>query len=425
MPNSITAVILGGGRGTRLHPLTKDRSKPAVPLAGKYRLIDIPISNCINSDIRQIYVLTQFNSASLNQHIARAYRFDQFSRGFVEILAAEQTEHSREWFQGTADAVRQSIPHLADEPSDYVLILSGDHLYSMDYRSFLQSHIDAQAEISVAVQPVTAQEAPELGTLKTGETGRITRFVEKPQGDSLQEMTVDTTTLGLSADQAPHHPYLGSMGIYLFNWEVLREVLMADEEATDFGKEVIPRAIQGRPVQAYLFDGYWADIGTVRAYFDANLDFVRALPQFNLFDPAHPVYTNTRFLPPAKVRGGIIESCMVSEGSIIDGGIIKSSVLGVRSRVFADVNMQEVVMLGADFYESATMAQSGGPRLGVGEGAVIRRAIIDKNACIGNGVRLVNQEGHQDYTDPDGRFVVRDGLIVVPKNAVIPHGFIF
>jgi glucose-1-phosphate adenylyltransferase len=425
MPQPVTAVILGGGRGTRLHPLTKERSKPAVPLAGKYRLIDIPISNCINSDVRRIYVLTQFNSASLNQHIARAYRFDQFTRGFVEILAAEQTEHSGEWFQGTADAVRQSVHHLSDEPSEYVLILSGDHLYRMDYAEFLQRHIDSGAEVTVAVQPVTEKEAPELGILKTDTDGQIVDFVEKPSAEQIPELSVDTAALGLSAEEARRRPLLGSMGIYLFNWKTLHEILQNDTDATDFGKEIIPQIISSRQVSAYLFSDYWADIGTVQALFEANLDFCSALPQFNLFDPERPIYTNQRFLPPAKVRGGLIEECMLAEGSIVDGGIIKRAVLGVRSRIFDDVNIHEVVMMGADFYETSEMAHGDHPRLGIGQGSVLRRAIIDKNACIGREVRLVNQEKLTEYQDPEGRFVVRDGIIVVPKNAVIPHGFSF
>jgi glucose-1-phosphate adenylyltransferase len=425
MGSRVTAVILGGGRGTRLHPLTKDRSKPAVPLAGKYRLIDVPISNCINSGIRSIYVLTQFNSASLNQHVGRAYRFDMFSRGFVEVLAAEQTESSREWFQGTADAVRQCHHHLDDEPSDHVLILSGDHLYRMDYRRFLQHHVEAGAEVSIAVQPVTREEAPELGLLKTDEAGRITDFVEKPTGDALEQMVVDTAGLGLDASEAAKKPFIGNMGIYLFNWDALEEILKTDTGATDFGKEIIPANISSREVHAYLFSDYWADIGTVKAFFDANLDFCSTLPAFNLFDPEQPIYTNQRFLPPAKIRGGIIEDCMVSEGCIIDGGIIKHTVIGVRSRIFNEVNISETVLMGADYYESAEMAQSEGPRLGIGRGTTIRRAIVDKNACIGNEVRLVNQDGKTDYEDPEGRFVVRDGVIVVPKNAVIPHGFTF
>ncbi|MFH0911109.1 MAG: glucose-1-phosphate adenylyltransferase [Planctomycetota bacterium] len=422
---SVTAVIMGGGRGTRLYPLTKDRSKPAVPLAGKYRLIDIAISNCINSGIRHIYVLTQFNSASLNQHVSRAYRFDLFTRGFVDILAAEQTESSGEWFQGTADAVRQSYQHLADEPADYILVLSGDHLYSMDYSQFLENHIAHNAEISVAVQAVTAEQSPELGILKTDAKGRILEFVEKPAPRMLPGLAVDTTAFGLTAEEAKRRPYLGSMGIYFFSWKSLAQILAEDKDSVDFGKEIIPKNMQRRHTQAYVFHGYWADIGTVKAFFNANLDLCTALPAFNLFDPQRPIYTNTRFLPPAKIRGGQIEDCTLSEGSIVDSAIIKRSLLGVRSRVFSGVSLEEVVMLGADFYESAEMAQSSAPRLGIGEGAVIRRAIIDKNACIGKNVRLVNVDRLTEYRDPEERFVVRDGIIVVVKNAVIPHNFIF
>ena len=421
----VTAVILGGGRGTRLRPLTWERSKPAVPLAGKYRLIDIPISNCINSGIRNIFVLTQFNSASLNQHIARTYRFDHFSHGFVEVIAAEQTDHSGEWFQGTADAVRRSYAHLADEPSEYVLILSGDHLYSMAYEDFLEKHIASGADISVSVQPVTQQEAPELGILKTDDSGKIVEFVEKPKGEKLASLSVDTAKMGLPPAEAARRPFLGSMGIYLFSWKALGEVLFNNNKAVDFGKEIIPQAIKERHVHGYLFDGYWADIGSVRAFYEANLDLSTPLPHFNLYAPYRPIYTNTRHLPPAKILGGIVEHCIIGEGSIIEGGIIKQSVMGVRSRVLRDVNISETVMLGADFYEKAEEAASGNPRIGVGEGSVIRRAIIDKNARVGNGVRLVNQQNIQEYEDPEKRFLVREGIIVVPKNAVIPHGFVF
>ncbi|MHC4870718.1 MAG: glucose-1-phosphate adenylyltransferase [Planctomycetota bacterium] len=422
---SVTAVILGGGRGSRLYPLTKDRSKPAVPLAGKYRLIDIPISNCINSGIRKIFVLTQFNSASLNQHIAQAYRFDQFSRGFVEPLAAEQTEHSGDWFQGTADAVRQCYQHLADEPSDYVLILSGDHLYSMNYSIFLDHHRENEADLSIAVQPVTTEEAPELGILKTDSKGKIVDFIEKPFGKALEAMAVDTASLGLSPEQAVKKPYLGSMGIYLFSWKALGDALFENKDAIDFGKEIIPQSIDNRNVQAYLFDGYWEDIGTIKSFFDANLSFCTALPKFNLFDRENPVYTNTRFLPAAKLRGGLLENCIISEGCIIDGGIIKNSILGVRSRVFKDVNISETIMMGSDNYETSSMANGSEPRFGIGERSVIKRAIIDKNARVGNDVKLVNQQNVEDYKDPDDRFLVRDGIIVVQKNAVIPHGFSF
>ncbi len=422
---SMVAVILGGGRGTRLYPLTKDRSKPAVPLAGKYRLIDIPISNAINSGIRQIYVLSQFNSASLNNHVSSAYRFDQFSRGFVQILAAEQTETSGEWFQGTADAVRQSYNHLSDNPADYVLILSGDHLYTMDYTQFLAHHQETGAEISVAVQPATAQVAPELGLLKTDQSGRILDFVEKPANDELASHAVDTAALGLSSQEAQLRPFLGSMGIYLFNWDVLDEILRTDTTALDFGREVIPRNMAERHIQAYLFTGYWADIGTVSAFFEANLLFCDALPPFNLFDPDHPVYTNARFLPPAKVRGGHFEDCIVSEGCIIEGGTFHRSLLGVRSRILDGVDLHETVLLGADYYEAEGAAPRNVPRMGIGENTVVRRAIIDKDARIGSNVRLTNENQVEHYQDPDGRLVVRDGIIVVPKNAVVPDEFAF
>ncbi|MCC8189974.1 MAG: glucose-1-phosphate adenylyltransferase, partial [Planctomycetes bacterium] len=297
---NMVAVILGGGRGTRLFPLTKERSKPAVSIAGKYRLIDIPISNCINSGITQMFVLTMYQSASLNNHISNAYRFDQFSRGFVQVLAAEQTADSSEWFQGTADAVRKTLPHLGYKHGHIglVLILSGDHLYRMNYRMFRDSHIKSGADISIAVMPVSRQDAPELGVLKVDANGRIVKFVEKPKTDeALDEMMTDTTIFGLSPEEAEKRPFLASMGIYIFDPATLNDLLTSDLSRTDFGKEIIPQAIETHKMQAYCFDGYWADIGTIRAFFEANLDLVTPMPKFNLFDPTQPIYSNTRFLP--------------------------------------------------------------------------------------------------------------------------------
>ncbi len=426
MENTI-AVILGGGKGTRLFPLTRDRSKPAVPLAGKYRLIDIPVSNCINSGIRRIFALTMYQSASLNNHIANAYRFDAFSRGFVQVLASEQTASSNSWFQGTADAVRRSLIHLHDEPSKRTLILSGDHLYRMDYKEFLRVHKKAKAELSIAVKPVTREEAPELGLLKIDETGRIVKFVEKPStAEALDEMQVDTTILGLTPEQAHKQPFLASMGIYLFKNKVLRDLLLADPGQTDFGKEIIPGAIETHHVQAYCFDGYWADIGTVRAFYQANMDLIKPLPQFNLFDPTMPIYTSYRFLPGAKLNRASVEAAVLCDGCIIEGAMVRESILGVRTRVKPGATIENSLVIGADYYQPGVKpGEEHLPQIGIGEGAYIKRAIIDKNASIGQGVQLVNREDLEHYDDPEERFYVRDGIIVVPKKSVIPAGFVF
>jgi glucose-1-phosphate adenylyltransferase len=412
------AVILGGGRGSRLWPLTRERSKPAVPLIGNYRLIDIPISNCINSDIRHIYVLTQFNSASLNHHIARSYRFDRYSSGFVEILAADQRDSHGEWFQGTADAVRKSLTHIGEEPVERVLILSGDHLYRMDFADFVRSHRESKAGISIAAQPVSAAQAPDLGILQTDANGRVMNFVEKPSSDRLPALKATTHAI-------PERPYLGSMGIYLFDWPLLSRVLAEHSSLMDFGKDIIPLCISREQVNAYTFDGYWEDIGTIGAFFDANLEVCDGLPRFNLFDRKRQLYTDTPFLPPSKICDAHIKWSIVSDGVIIEECAIRRSVIGMRSRIFPHADLQEVVMMGADYYESDEMARGTAPRLGVGESSVIRRTILDKNVCIGNGVRLVNEKKLREYDDPEGRLYVRDGIIVIPKKAVIPHGFVF
>ena len=421
--NDTVAVILGGGRGTRLFPLTKERAKPAVPLAGKYRLIDVPISNCINSELRQIYVLTMYQSASLNAHVARTFRFDNFSQGFVTILAAEQTAMGGTWFQGTADAVRQASVHINTQPARYVLILSGDHLYRMDYREFKASHQNSKAEISIAVQPVSRQEAPELGILKTDASGRIVRFVEKPATDLLlAEMRSDTTALGLSKEEAQARPYLASMGIYFFDQPVLNEVLKHDLKQTDFGKHVIPQMIGTRRVQAFGFRGYWADIGTIDAFYAANMDLVSAAPKFDLFDEALPLYTHARPLSGAKINRAMIENSVICDGVIADQCMIRGSIVGIRSRVGKGASIEDAIIMGADHYQHETQKE---PRFGIGEGARIVRAIVDKEASIGAGVQLVNQRKLAEYDDPHERFYVRDGIIVVPKRAVLPNGLIF
>jgi glucose-1-phosphate adenylyltransferase len=424
---SMVAVILGGGKGTRLFPLTKDRSKPAVPLAGKYRLIDIPVSNCINSQVRRIHILTMYQSASLNSHISQSYRFDSFSGGFVQVLAAEQTATSNEWFQGTADAVRQCLPHILDTPMQNVLILSGDHLYRMDYRDFLRCHVENNAEVSIAVKPVTRKDAPELGLLKIDETGRIIKFVEKPKTpQALNEMKVDTTVVGVSPKMAEKYCYLASMGIYIFQRDALRSALFADPSQTDFGKEIIPAGLENHRVQAYCFGGYWADIGTVSAFYAANMDLVRPTPKFNLFDPQMPIYTNTRFLPGAKVNRASVEGAILCDGTVVDGAMVRESILGVRTRVRPGASIESSLIMGADAYQQPH--KPGEPRVpfvGIGEGAYLKNAIVDKNASIGAGTQLVNREKYREYDDPEARFFVRDGIIVVPKNAVVPEGFIF
>ena len=424
--HSLLAVILGGGAGSRLFPLTEQRSKPAVPLGGKYRLVDVPISNCINSDVIRMFVLTQFNSASLNRHIATTYRFSPFADGFVEILAAEQTPERPDWFQGTADAVRQVLPHIRDWRIDTLLILSGDHLYRMDYRKFLKRHFETNADITVSVIPIPPDSASEFGLLKIDQAGRIIEFSEKPKGEALEAMRVDTTSLGLTEDEARARPFLASMGIYVFKYDRLEELLAADTAHFDFGKEVIPASINKYNVQAYLFNGYWEDIGTIAAFYKANLEMTSAIPPFNLFDAEAPLFTRARYLPPSKIDDCEIRDSIISDGCIINGAKIKSSLIGLRSRVAEGTRIEASYMMGADYYQTLedmlNDREAGRPRLGVGENAIIRRAIIDKNARIGRDVRLLNEAGVVTSDGPRGMYYIRDRIIIVPKNALIPDG---
>ena len=423
---NLLAVILGGGAGKRLFPLTRDRSKPAVPLGGKYRLVDVPISNCINSDVIRMFVLTQYNSASLNKHIATTYRFSNFADGFVEILAAEQTPESGQWFQGTADAVRQVLPHIRDWRIDTLLILSGDHLYRMDYRKFLARHYETNADITISVIPIVPDSASEFGLLKTDSAGRVIEFREKPKGEALEAMRVDTTALGLSADEAKARPYLASMGIYVFKYDRLEEVLAADNSRLDFGKEVIPGSIHKYNVQAFLFDGYWEDIGTIGAFYKANLDMTTPIPPFNLFDAEAPMFTRARYLPPSKINQCEIRESIISEGCIINGAKIINSLIGLRSRLGAGTQLEASYMMGADYYQTLEDMQadlaSGRPWIGVGEGTIVRRAIIDKNARIGANVRLLNEAGVEEADGPNGSYYIRDRIVIVPKNGLIPDG---
>jgi len=422
--HDVTAVVLGGGRGTRLFPLTKTRSKPAVPLAGKYRLIDVTVSNCINSKIERIYVLTQFNSASLNQHISRTYRFDSFSNGFVEILAAEQTPASSDWFQGTADSVRQALPHLNNYPCRDVLILSGDHLYRMDFRDFLFKHRRSKADVTIAVKPVQASRAHEFGILRATARGRIIEFREKPRGKGLDGMKTDTERLGLSASEARRRPYLGSMGVYLFRFDVLREMLCDEPGSIDFAKELIPAALKPRKVTAYLYDGYWEDIGTIRSFYQAHRDLVSMLPKFNLFDASFPIYTHARFLPGIKVNKGRIQQSILNDGGIIDRSTIKRSIIGVRSRIGAGCVIEDSLVMGADYFDTVEVCGRVPPQVGIGPGCRIRRAIIDKNVRIGKKVVLENRKRLRTYDDPEERFYIRDGIIVVAKGAVLEDGLV-
>jgi glucose-1-phosphate adenylyltransferase len=421
----VIAVILGGGAGQRLHPLTRQRAKPAVPLGGKYRLIDIPVSNCINSDISRIFILTQYNSASLNRHISRTYRFSQFTNGFVEVLAAELTSERPDWFQGTADAVRQMLHHLEDHDAETVLILSGDHLYRMDYRHFVDRHDETGADLTVSVTAARAEEASGFGLLKTDDGGRITEFKEKPEGEELESMRVDTAHLGLAPDEASQRPFLASMGIYVFRKELLRNMLLEEMPlADDFGKEIIPRALPRYNVQAHLFDGYWEDIGTIGSFYRANIEMTLPLPPFNFFDAEAPVYTRPRYLPGSKLLDCHIQSSIITEGCIINGATITDSIIGIRSRIEHGSRLEGVLMMGADYYqtldEMQTETERNHPRVGIGRSCFIRRAIIDKNARIGSGVLIVNEERRQQH-DGDGYFI-RDGIVIIPKNGVISDG---
>lgn len=421
----VLSIILGGGAGTRLYPLTKLRAKPAVPLAGKYRLIDIPVSNCINSEIFKIYVLTQFNSASLNRHIARAYNFSGFTDGFVEVLAAQQTSDNPSWFQGTADAVRQYLWLLQEWDVDEFLILSGDHLYRMDYRLFVERHRETGADITLSVVPIDQKRASDFGLMKIDAQGRVIDFSEKPKGNALKKMQVDTTTLGLDSSEAKELPYIASMGIYVFKKDVLIDLLNKSPEQTDFGKEIIPASAQDHNVQAYLFKGYWEDIGTIEAFYEANLALtLQPQPSFSFYDEKAPIYTRARYLPPTKLLDTHVTESIIGDGCIIKECRINHSVLGVRSRVEAGCLIEDSLLMGADFYEPFAERQSGlqkgGVPLGIGSDTTIRRAIIDKNARIGRNVKIINKDRVEEAEREKQGFFIRNGIVVVMKNAVIP-----
>ncbi len=423
----VLGIILGGGAGTRLYPLTKLRAKPAVPLAGKYRLIDIPVSNCINSGILKIYILTQFNSASLNRHIGRTYSFSGITEGFVEVLAAQQTPENPHWFQGTADAVRQYLWLFQEWDVDEYLILSGDHLYRMDYGEFVQRHRETNADITLSVIPIDQKRASDFGLMKIDHSGRVISFSEKPKGEALEAMKVDTTILGLTPEKAREQPFIASMGIYVFKKEVLIKLLRESLERTDFGKEIIPDSAATHNVQAYLFDGYWEDIGTIEAFYEANLALTQQPhPPFSFYDEHAPIYTRSRYLPPSKLLDCHITESIIGDGSILKNCRIHHSVLGVRTRIEAGCTIEDTLIMGADFYhpyaERKNTMDVGKIPVGIGENTIVRRAIIDKNACIGRNVQIVNKDRVQEADRESQGFYIRSGVVVVLKNAIIADG---
>ena len=414
------AIIMGGGAGTRLFPLTKDRAKPAVPLGGKYRIVDISISNCLNSGLRSIYVLTQFNSMSLHRHIQASYKFDNFSRSFVDILAAQQTPSGSQWYQGTADAVRQNMRYFLEHPFDYYLILSGDQLYRMDFRALLHQHIRSSADITLATKPVHRDQVPEFGIMQSGVDRRITRFVEKPTEEAvLREMKMERELLGAIDSNQDEELFQASMGIYVFNRRVLIECL--ENDLVDFGKHIIPQSIKDRHVRAFIFKGYWEDIGTIRAFYEANLDLTDIVPEYSFFEPESPIYTHPRFLPGSKINGATLRQAIISDGCIISDAHLERCVVGIRSIIQSGATIRNSIVMGADYFEHNRHGESAQPPIGIGRNCVIDRAIIDKNARIADGV-VITPEGKPPNFDGENYFI-RDGIVVVPKNAVIPASF--
>ncbi len=423
----VVSLVLGGGRGTRLYPLTKYRSKPAVPIAGKYRLIDIPLSNCINSGLNRMYVLTQFNSVSLHRHIRRTYTFDSFDGGFVEVLAAQQTLANNTWYQGTADAVRQNLSYLRRRDIKYVLILSGDQLYRMDFRDMLASHEAAGADVTISGVPVYSKDAAGLGIMRLDDTGQVIGFLEKPQTEQeLEHVRTDPAWIDAHGVQSNGRDCLANMGIYLFNRDALIDVL-EKTEYQDFGKEVFPASIRTRRVQVHLFDGYWEDIGTIRSFFEANLSLATAKPPFELATREAPVYTHPRFLPPSLIEGATIRGSLVADGCRIEEGtVVENSVIGLRCFVGRDTVIRNSVLMGNDDYETADELDSGRdtgvPAVGIGAGALIENAIIDKNCRIGHGVQITNHR-RVETTEETEQGMIRDGVAVIPKDAILPDGW--
>lgn len=423
--SELTAVILGGGRGSRLDPLTRLRAKPAVPIGGKFRLIDIPISNCLHSGVRKIFVLTQFNTESLHRHIHNTYRFDTFSKGFVRILAAQQTSETEDWYQGTADAVRKNLLYL-NRADDHIIILSGDHLYRMDYLKFFQHHLETNSDITISVKPVFAHEAGGFGILKTDKSGRVTEFFEKPQDQEvLDRFRVNDELFDQFEIPAKGRTHVASMGIYIFKKSVLYDILGKTKEE-DFGKQIIPASLGKHKVSAYFFDGYWEDIGTMRTFFEAHLELTQPVPRFNFYDEQHPFFTNPRFLPPSKIFNCQINQSLLSEGSILLGSIIEHSVIGIRSYIEEGTYVHRSIIMGNTYYETVENRhinrEKGLPNLGIGNNCVIRNAIIDLDCKIGNNVHIINKD---QKTEDSGEFYsIRDGLVIIPKGSVIPNNTI-
>jgi glucose-1-phosphate adenylyltransferase len=411
----VIALILGGGRGTRLFPLTQHRSKPAVPIGGNYRLVDVAVSNCLHADLRQIFVLTQYQSESLNSHLANTYKFDMFSSGYVEVLAAEQSEEHSDWFQGTADAVRQCMKHITGERWNDIAILGGDQLYRMDFADMMRVHHENKADATVAIKAVPAEQTAGFGIMKTAPDGRIVHFEEKPKADRLPEL--------ISPVPGRDPAYLASMGIYIFSRRALVEAL-SNEKHNDFGRHVIPAMLSRLRVQAYVFDGYWEDVGTLQSYYEANLALTKAHPEFSFYDACNPMFTHPRFLAPTKMQDCKVKDALIADGGFIEGADIESSVIGIRSRIGRGVKIRRSLVLGADFYETreeiAASAKGGDPPVGIGEGSLIDGAIIDKNARIGRNVRIVNEARVKERDASN--FYIREGIVIIPKGAAIPDG---
>jgi glucose-1-phosphate adenylyltransferase len=423
----VLTLVLGGGRGQRLYPLTKFRSKPAVPLGGKYRLIDIPISNCIASGLNRIYVLTQFNSVSLHRHIRRSYNFDVFSGGFVEILAAQQTLDEAGWYQGTADAVRQNLRYIQQPGVDLVLVLSGDQLYRMDFAAMVRAHRETKADVTIAALPVDRQAASGFGIMRMDDTGRVVGFLEKPKTpEEVNLVRTDPAWIDARGLNSNGRDCLASMGIYLFNRQTLID-LLSKTDYHDFGKEIFPTSIRTHKVQMYLFDGYWEDIGTIRSFYQANLELAAERPPFDLASPLQPVYTSPRFLAPSRIRGATIRGSLLADGCDIgEGAVIENSVVGLRCRIGRNVTVRNAVIMGADFYETPhdldAGRAAGRPPMGIGDNTVIEGAIVDKNCRIGRNVRVINEAG-LETTDESAQAMVRDGIVVVPKDAILEDGW--
>ena len=428
MMNNVLALILGGGRGTRLYPLTKVRSKPAVPVAGKYRLIDIPLSNCINSGILKAYVLTQFNSMSLHRHIRSAYSFDIFRRGFIEILAAEQTFENPDWYQGTADAVKKSLRYIESNNVEYVVILSGDQLYRMDFRELLKEHINAKADATIASTPVSEADAHGLGIMRADNSGRVVGFIEKPKtAEEMAGFLCDPKGLAARGVDAAEKPCLASMGIYVFNKNFLVDILKSTD-STDFGKEIFPTLIDTHKVQTYVFNGYWEDIGTIRSFFEANLSLAKPDPPFRMFEPNAPIYTNARFLPSTQVFGATISDSLIADGCTIGkGAVIENSIIGLRCHISENVTIRNSIIMGCDFYEHEATEEDMSHYtipLGIGRGSYIENAIIDKNCRIGKGVRIMNVESRDKVDEEAVCCQIVDGIVIAQKGSEIPDGWV-